>query len=149
MDLSCPIKIPESGLRIAVNPFYKNRMYLNQSEPHIPTYRIVAVKKSDEGLVLQTDDDGVLAVSESVAFSLASVYIPYIEDCYVFIVVNKSDYLYQDHDYSDFLTVTSGNVSNNYAGVYGIFPTAVFVDVVDKGDGTEDNQLTIVRRGPY
>lgn len=147
-DISQPIKIPKSGLRIAVNPIYRSREYLNQDDPHIPRFRIVAVKKGDNGLVLQTDDDGVLAVSQSITTSLASVYIPYIEHGYIFVVMGRPNTLYPDHDYSDFLVVTSGIVTNSYSGVYNIFPTAITVDIVEQ-DGTEENQLNIRGRGSY
>ena len=130
---SGPIAIPKSGLRINTNPKYHSTAYVQRSEDDgtlvaskVPSYRIRVVKKGSEHFTLQTDDADLLAASESATSALFNVYIPYVEDAYLIVVLNVGNGPADtDHDWSDFLQITSGEVSSSYSGVYNIFPTAL------------------------
>ena len=134
--ISRPIKIPKSGLRIGYNEKYHSKEFINGTTFTFPQFRLLAVKKGDNGLSLQTDNEDILAVSQSVSKFPFSVYVPYVEDCYIFIVQQN------ENTYTDALYVTSGEVEKSFCGVYNIFPTALRV-VPDMTGFTDYNSLDI------
>lgn len=148
---SCPIKIPKSGLRIGYNGKYHTQNFIvptNVSEDgtiiaatwNIPSFRIVAMKKTNSGLVVETDDEDIEAASKTSGI-IDSVYIPYIEDCYIIIVLHTDNAL-SNVDYSDLLYVSSGSVERSYCGVYNIGPTSLLINpALDGFDGM--NSLVI------
>lgn len=131
---SVPIKIPKSGLRIGFKPICHSKDYMDGLSFTYPAFSYIAVKKGNNGLSLQTDNDDVLAVSSSTSKQRQSVYVPYIEDCYLIVRVQSP--------YIDSIYVTSGNVNARFCGVYNIFPTAL--QVIDNMEGFSDqNSLDI------
>lgn len=135
---SAPIKMPKSGLRIGFNPKYHGTEYIYPtpgSDPVVmnykfPSYRVMVLKKGDNGLVVANDNEDLEAVSNSGTYDRVSAYIPYVEDSYVIIGLNTSNAL-TGQDYFDLLYVTSGTVERGYCGVYNIMPTGLNIDTTN------------------
>jgi len=119
---SNPIKIPKSGLRIGYTQKAHSTTYISGNTYLYPPYRVMVVKAADNGLALATENEELLAVSQSTLYTQRSVYIPYVENAYVIVVFYAGDAPAAD-SYDDLFYVSSGEVKGGFCGVYGLFPT--------------------------